>query len=169
MTVSDFGPSVVRHRGYDYWRTWFLAECEAAGLFGVADEHLSLITQPLAGSSSYRPGTEIFLEDAPWFPHSGGRTHRICGPYIVKASRTLPQEAEPIHVVDQQIVVYRDPHPERGPWHNRSKVERLVEGEIVVFRQLAGQFHHFPFRMKILRTPRWRVELMSHSEECWLC
>jgi hypothetical protein len=167
--TSDYGPSVTRRHGYDYWRTWFLDECEAASLLGVTAEQLPLITKSGAGRSPYRPGTELFLEDAPWFPHSGGKTHRISGPYVVKATDTLPDHAELIHEVDGQIVVYRDFQPERGPWHNRSMAQRLVDGEIVVARQIAGQFDHFPYRTRIVRTPRWHIELIRHSDNCWLC
>lgn len=169
MKRPDFGPSLTRHGGFDYWRTWYLDECEAANLLGVTEEHLSLITEPFAGIAPYRPGTEVYLEDAPWFSHSGGRDHRICGPYVIKTLNLLPEYAEPVHVVDSQIIVYRDLHPERGPWHNRSKTERLVDGEIVILRQLAGQFDHFPYRMKIVRSPRWHVELVRHADDCWLC
>lgn len=169
MNKPDYGPSVIRHENHDYWRTWFLDECDDMCLLGITAELVPRMVTPGPGVSSYHVGTELFLEDAPWFLHSERRTHRICGPYVVKGADAVPEDTEVVHEVDGQIVVYRDPHPERGPWHNRSKVERLVDGEVVVFRQIAGQFDHFPYRVRIVRSPRWRVDLIWHSPSCWLC
>ena len=81
---------VVHHAGHDYWRTWFLEECEAHHLFGINEKHLPLLTN--AGFKSYRPGTRVFLDDAPYFRAT--RTHhRVCGPYEVVPA-TIPPDAE---------------------------------------------------------------------------
>ncbi len=169
MTTSGFEPSVIRHDGYDYWRTWFFNECDDASLLGITPLQLPWITGTAPGASVYRRGTELFLEDAPWFPHSGNTIHRVCGPYVVKDVARPPAEAEPVHSVDGRIVAYRDLNPQRGPWYNRAKVERLVDGELLVHRQLAGQFEYFPIRLRIVRTPRWHVAQVRHTDDCWLC
>jgi hypothetical protein len=44
-----YGPSVVHRDGRDYWRTWFLDECEREGLFGLTVGHLPLIRKKGVG------------------------------------------------------------------------------------------------------------------------
>ena len=63
-----YGPSVVHdeERHSDVWRTWFLDECESSRLFGLTSGHLRLVTKAGEGIEPYRPGTTIYLEDAPW-------------------------------------------------------------------------------------------------------
>ena len=86
-----YGPSVVHRSACDYWRTWFLEECESAQLFGLTKGHLPLVAKAGIGVVPYHPGTRVFLEDAPWFPHSGRRMHRVCGPYEVRVIDRLPE------------------------------------------------------------------------------
>ncbi len=93
------GPYVNHSGGYDYWRTWFIEECDASQLFGVTKKHLGLITLDGVGLPSYRVGTRLSLEDAPYF--RGSKTHhRICGPYEVFALQQLPEGVESIHIIN---------------------------------------------------------------------
>jgi hypothetical protein len=63
----SYEASVVHREGCDYWRTWFLEECESIHLFGINRKHLPLVTMSSPDFSSYQEGTEVFLEDAPYF------------------------------------------------------------------------------------------------------
>ena len=160
-------PSVIHHEGHDYWRTWFLEECETARIFGVTEKHVRLLTaSPDLGG--YLVGTEIFLEDAPFY-HQATRTyHRVCGPYQVLAT-DLPPHAIPVHEVDGEVIVYEEPHPERGPWLDRSRVKRRAEGITMTFRQVAREFEYYPYRFRIRRSSKYKTTLVRHKEGCWLC
>ena len=122
-------PSVNRfggvNEGPDCWRTWFIEECESNKLFGLTTGHLSLVTRASATIRPYHVGTPLFLEDAPYF-HKNRRLHRVCGPYIVQATDTLLGGATPVHVYDDKIIVYHDPHPESGPWLDRSVLRNMA-------------------------------------------
>ena len=104
--------SVIHHNGHDYWRTWFFEECEKSGLFGITEKHLPLLKAP-SSLGGYQIGTEVFLEDAPYFKAS--RTHHlICGPYqVVEAN--LPDGAMPIHEINGKTIIYKEKEPQNGP------------------------------------------------------
>jgi len=162
------GPSVAHRGGCDYWRTWFIEECEESHLFGVTQKHLGLIKLSGVGLPAYNIDTRIFLEDAPYF--RGSKTsHRICGPYEVYSLDKLPSGAEPIYIVDEKVIVFKAAHPEKGPWLNRSRV-RYIEGIRVKFRQIADQYDYFPYRFAIRRTSKYSIRLLEHEgPDCWLC
>ncbi len=155
-------PSVIHWNGCDYWRTWFLEECEKYELFGVTKKHTGLI-------ESYNIGTLLYLEDAPYFKDNK-HYHRVCGPYEVYAIATLPDDSEPFLTKDGNIIVYLDNNPSRGPWHNRSHVQRLVDGHTIKFKQIASEFNYFPYRFGIRKHKRYDIRLIPHnSSDCWLC
>lgn len=160
--------SVINRAGRDYWRTWFLEECESAGLFGVNEKYLPLLKASGPGFSAYRVGTEIFLEDAPYFKATK-TDHRVCGPYkIVAAQITLG--AKPVYIVDDNVIIYQELHPEYGPWLDRLRVTRHIDGIKVSFRHIAKEFGYYPYRFAIKRSKKFRVELIPHEDsECWLC
>lgn len=163
-------PSVVHRRGHDYWRTWFIDECEQAKLFGVTGKHVDLLSLSGKGVVPYRPGTHLFLEDAPWFPHTGQRFHRVCGPYEVEAVLVRPAGAIPVHRVNGAVIVYKDPRADSGPWHDGSR-RRRVGGETLRFRQIASEYDYFPYRFRIVPTAGCGAEEVLHpvSGHCWLC
>lgn len=166
-------PSVVHWKGCDYWRTWFLVECEATQLFGVTQKHLGLITIRGIGVEPYHIGTQIFLEDAPYF-YRGKRTHhRICGPYeIIATDDNLPQHAIPEHIVENKIIVYKDAYPENGPWFDKRGVRRNIDEINITFDQVAKEYDYFPYRFRIRRAPPsiFKVEHKEHNHYgCWLC
>jgi hypothetical protein len=166
-----YGPSVIHdeERHCEVWRTWFLDECEQSRLFGLTAGHLKLVSLSGDRVEPYHHGTRIYLEDAPWFPHSGRRKHRLCGPYVVEATVELPPDSEPVHTYRGRVIVYHDRHAERGPWHNRSAIRRTIDGESVSFRQMAGQFDYFPYRFRIVPAPNCCSEYVDHVLKCWLC
>jgi hypothetical protein len=163
-------PSVIHRQGHDYWRTWFLDECEQARLFGLNQKHLGLVRLPGKSIVPYQAGTRLYLEDAPWFPHTGELTHRVCGPYEVEPTSPLPQGAVPVHRAGDAIIVYKEAHPERGPWRDGSRLRR-VDGQALRYRQLASEYNFFPFRFRIVPASDWRAEQVPHpaSGHCWLC
>ena len=171
-------PSVVHRGGHDYWRTWFVEECEQARLFGVTGKHLGLLgvvskrpgrsTVLKKGVLPYGPGTVMYVEDAPWFPHTGRQIHRVCGPYKVEPSAGLPSGATPIHAIGGAAIVYEDTRPARGPWHDGSR-QRVVDGDRLRFRQIASEYDYFPFRFRIVPTDDWHVDYVPHRGNCWLC
>jgi hypothetical protein len=77
---------VVHHEGMDYWRTWFLEECESHSLFGVTKKHLNLLRLASREVVPYHVGTRLYLEDAPWHHRLQEPTHRVLGPYEVVAA-----------------------------------------------------------------------------------
>ena len=133
----NFETSVVNHNGSDYWRTWFLEECEKSLLFGITERHLELIIKDGRNYKSYCQDTRIFLEDAPFFTNSENKNHRICGPYLVKPIVALPAGATRIHNIGDSIIVYKDLNPSRGPWYNCRNRIRIVDGHIIRFQQIA--------------------------------
>jgi hypothetical protein len=159
--------SVIHHNGHDYWRTWFFEECEKSGLFGVTEKHLPLLKAP-SSLGGYQIGTEVFLEDAPYFKASGTH-HLICGPYqVVEAN--LPDGARSIHEINGKTLSYKEKNPQNGPWFNRSRVTRTIKQKIVSFPQLAREFNFYPFRFAIKRSSKFQSQLVAHQEiECWLC
>jgi hypothetical protein len=158
--------SVIHHNGHDYWRTWFFEECEKAGLFGITEKHLPLLKAPIS-KGGYQIGTEIFLEDAPYFKASGTH-HLICGPYQVVEAK-LPDGAKSIHQTNGKTIIYQEKNPQNGPWVNRSKVVRTIMQKKISFPQLASEFNFFPFRFGIEKSPKYQVQLIEHQEtECWL-
>lgn len=84
---------VTLFRGLDCRRTWFFEECETSGFFGINEKHCNLIRFSSKGVPPYQIGTEIWLEDAPVFPASEKRFHRVCGPYEVVSATPLPDDA----------------------------------------------------------------------------
>ncbi len=163
-------PSVVNRRGNDYWRTWFLEECEEASLFGLNQKHLGLLTLSGKNIAPYQAGTRIYLEDAPWFPHKQMLFHRVCGPYEVRSTDEPAEGAVVIHRVGGAVIVYRETHPECGPWRDRWRT-RCIEGETVRYKQMASEYSFFPLRFRIVRSTDWRAEQVPHpvSGHCWLC
>jgi hypothetical protein len=163
------GPSVVHQNGCDYWRTWFLEECESSGLFGLTHRHLGLVTLSAPGIESYRIGTKLYLEDAPFF--RGSRTHhRVCGPYEVYSLENLLPDAEPAHIINDKVIVFKQNHPERGPWLNDNSVTRTIDGIRIRFRKIADDYNYFPYRFAIRRSNNFKIRLAPHEEtDCWLC
>ncbi len=111
MMPWPYEASVINLAGIDYWRTWFIEECEFAGLFGINEKHLPLIKASGPGFSAYRVGTEIFLEDAPYFKASKAH-HRVCGPYHVVAAK-VTAESKPVYVVDEAVIIYQEATPKK--------------------------------------------------------
>lgn len=159
--------TVIHHNGHDYWRTWFFEECEKEGLFGITEKHLPLLTAHIS-QGGYRIGTEILLEDAPYFKAS--KTHHlVCGPYRIIES-TVPDGGTPVHQIDERIIVYKEKFPEKGQWFNRSRLTRTIKGQKVSFPQLASEFNFYPYRFSIQRAQNYQQKLVEHNErECWLC
>ena len=164
----NLGPSVIHHVGFDYWRTWFFEECDQAELFGVTESHVGLVTLSGVGVVPYRAGTRLFLEDAPYFKATKAR-HRIVGPYEVFSPAQMPTDASRVFPKDGPVIVFKEAHPEQGPWLDRSSVSRTIEGQRVKFSQTAKRFAFFPFRFCIRRSREWRSKMVEHIENCWLC
>jgi len=165
------GPSVVHRNGCDYWRTWFFEECEENQLFGITEKHLGLVKLRGVGITPYHVGTRIFLDDAPYFSRGTKTHHRICGPYeIVAMNNNLPADAKPEHTVGNEVIIYKEAHPEKAPWLNRNNVVRDIDGIKVKFNQIAKKYHFFPFRFGIIRAHNFKIELVEHNlHGCWLC
>lgn len=159
---------VTQFRDHDCWRTWFFEECEASGLFGINEKHRGLIRLSGKGVHPYHIGTEVYLEDAPVFPASGKRFHRVCGPYEVIAATPLPAGAVVAHEYDGVPILYLESQPERGPWGNGTKRRSGVCGLDLKHRQTAKQYNYYPFRFRIRRSPRWTELVLSHSAPCEL-
>lgn len=159
---------VIQLRNHDCWRTWFFDECEDAGLFGLNQKHLGLIRLSGKGVAPYRVGTELFLEDAPVFPASENKFHRVCGPYEVASANPLPEGAVVVHEFNGISIVYLDPHPEHGPWGNGTKRRNGVCGLNLKHRQTAKEFNYYPFRFRLKRSPRWKELIIAHSSVCEL-
>lgn len=158
--------SVVHHEHHDYWRTWFIDECETNELFGIGEKHRPLIeASPSLGG--YVVGTEIFLEDAPYFKHTRTR-HRVCGPYRVAPAK-LPEGAVCSYRSGGEIILYKESRPECGPWLDSSYVRRTIDGVKIVFKQIASQFGFYPYRFRIVRSPLYRIRFVRHEQDCWLC
>jgi hypothetical protein len=163
------GPSVVNRGGRDYWRTWFIDECELSGMFGLTVGHLPLVRLKGDGVVPYHVGTLLYLEDAPYFQATQKKGHRVVGPYEVVVPAELPVGATVVHEDRGKPIVWLDPNPESGPWLNRSKVFRKIDGLSVTFRQMAGSFEYFPYRFGIRRAPQWKATTYEHHVDCWLC
>ncbi len=166
MTWS-YEASVVTRNGRDYWRTWFLEECEKYGMFGLTEKHLPLVTTDGYGFHSYGEGTEIYLEDAPFFRKTK-KHHRVCGPFLVVPSALSPQ-AEIIHEKNGKAIIYKEKSPSQGPWLDRSHVRRIVDGVEMKFKQMASEFSFFPYRFSIKKSPKFKIHLVKHERDCWLC
>lgn len=160
--------SVIHRGGCDYWRTWYLEECEAEQLFGITRQKLGITTLSGPGYSCYKEGSEIYLEDAPYF--SATHTHhRICGPYNIKSIQ-LPPGAESVHEVDGKVIVYKEKHPEAGPWFDRSRVTRIIDGVKASYPQEAVEFGYYPYRFGIKKSSKYRIQHIEHNKlNCWLC
>ncbi len=158
-------PSVINHNGFDYWDTWFIEECETANLFGFNEGHLQRITR-----MPYRVGTRIFLVDEPYFRKTI-KYHRICGPFeIVAMDDKMPRDAEPIHVVDNKIIVFKEVHPENGPWKN-GRIKREMNGRDYTVHQIADDYNYFPYRFGIRYVNYTKREkTVKHKPvDCWVC
>lgn len=159
---QESGPSVYQFNNRDCWRTWFLEECEAVGLYGVTIGHLKYLK-----GVPYQSGTIIYLEDAPYF-HEHKIHHRVCGPYKVVATTQLPTEGKSIHVHNNQVIVYEEPMPKLGPWLNHTKV-RVIEGVPTRIKQMASNYEYFPLRFGIKRSEHYKIRLITHEVNCTLC
>lgn len=85
----SYETSVVTRGGKDYWRTWFIDECEQHGMFGLTEKHLPLVMTDGQGFQAYREGTEIYLEDAPYFKKNKDTSPclwTLCGNSITSSS-----------------------------------------------------------------------------------
>jgi hypothetical protein len=151
--------SVVHFGGHDYWRTWFIEECEREQLFGLTERHL------LSVEKQYTVGTKVFLEDAPFYHHSESK-HRICGPYDVFEADPLPPDSTAVYSDKGRTLVYLHHHPERGPWLDQSTVHRRVEGVRLTFRKIASEFGYFPYRFRIRRSRTFKIQLFPHTGDC---
>jgi len=165
MTWS-YEASVVTRGGKDYWRTWFIEECDQHGMFGLTEKHLPLVITDGPGFQSYREGTEIYLEDAPYFKKSKTH-HRVCGPYSVIPSM-LPLQAEETYKFNGKIIIFKEKVPSSGPWLDRP-VRRIAEGVVMKYKQLSSEFNFFPYRFSIKKTAKYQVQHVRHESECWLC
>lgn len=161
------GPSVNLFEGKDCWRTWFLMECEESQLFGATERHLPLITKPCDGFVPYKSGTKVFLEDAPYY-HRMKDYHRVCGPYEVFGLSSMPEGAERIFPKVGEAIVYKEAHPEKGPWIDRS-VKRRIDGIDIQYKQMAEKFGFFPYRFSIRRVRDWKARHVKHLQDCPLC
>ena len=150
--------TVGRFRGLDCWRTWFLEECEAAALFGMAERHR------LWFKYYCREGTRLYFEDAPYF-RLPGATHRIFGPFEVVVANT-PDDAEPEIRVCGVTVVYREAHPQRGPWRDRRGVLGIWGRQRLTYDQNASEYDYFPFRFGIRRAASCGESLVAHGPAC---
>ena len=159
---------VIQFRKRDCWRTWFFEECEESGLFGVNEKHCGLIRLSGKGVVPYHVGTAVYLEDAPVFPASEERFHRICGPYEVVPATPLPDDAVVIHEYKGVPILFLEAHPERGPWGNGTKRRLGVCGLDLKHRQTAREFNFYPFRFRIKRSSRWEEIIVPHSSRCAL-
>lgn len=165
----NLGPSVAVRNGCDYWRTWFLEECEESQRFGLTEKHLGLITKFGEDIVPYKVGTLVYFEDAPYFK-AEKKHHRIVGPYEVFAPENLPPGVFRVFPKEGPLLVWKEPHPEAGPWLDRASVSRTIDGTKVRFSQTASRFGHFPYRFAIRQTKGWKVEYVAHEERgCWLC
>jgi hypothetical protein len=158
-------PSVIVNEGKDYWRTWFIEECERNRVFGLTRQHLPLI---IVQGCEYSVGREIFLEDAPYFKQTQTH-HRVCGPYIVVASK--PRRPHKVILEKSgEIIVYKVKKPEDGPWHDGSVQRPVGNGVILRYQQNASRYAHFPYRFKIRKAEDYKVQYIRHlGRECWLC
>lgn len=159
---------VTLFRGQDCWRTWFFEECEASGLFGINEKHCGLIRLSSKGVGPYQVGREVYLEDAPVFPASDKRFHRVCGPYEVVPATPLPDGAIVVHEYKGIPILYLEAHPERGPWGNGTKRRLGVCGLDLKHRQTAREFNFYPFRFRIKRSLRWQELRVTHLSSCVL-
>lgn len=157
--------TVKIYNGIDCWRTWFLEECENANLFGVTEKYLPLINTD--HFKPYRIGTLIYLEDAPFFKKT--KIHRICGPYLVVESN--PQGRHKVSRKENgKIIIYKEFHPSKGPWFDRSYVTRIIEGIKFRHQQLASEFEYYPYRFSIKRDKNYTILTVPHSSfKCDLC
>ena len=160
---------VTQFRGRDCWRTWFFDECEQAGLFGINKKHIDLLSQHAPGVLPYHPGTRIFLEDAPVFPESKESFHRICGPYQVQPLDNLPSGVSIVYSFDDKPILYLDPHPEKGPWRNGTRIRKGVCGLDLKFPQTAKQYNYYPYRFRICRSSEWQEIREPHGMKCKIC
>jgi hypothetical protein len=156
---------VVQFQNRDCWRTWFFEECEANGLFGINEIHIKIITNSI---SPYLVGTELYLEDAPVLRGSLGRFHRICGPYEVISATPVPTGAMIVYTESGKPILYREAHPELGPWGNGTKQRPNICGINLTYRQMARNFNYYPYRFRIKRSRRWEELLILHSSSCEL-
>ena len=154
--------SVISRGGRDYWRTWFIQECEETCLFGFAEKHLRLL------KTDYQQGKKVYLEDAPYF-HNCKIHHRLCGPYELVAIKELPQGAEAAISSAVGVVVYRQSNPQAGPWFDRRGVRRSADGLSMKFDQLASEYEYFPLRIRIKRAAKFDIRRIAHEPGCWLC
>jgi hypothetical protein len=161
-------PRVVQFRKRDCWRTWFFEECESSGLFGVNQKHLGLIRLTGIGIIPYHVGTEIYLEDAPVFPASVHRFHRVCGPYEVISAVPIPEEAVIEYSNLGNPILFLDTHPDRGPWGNGTKRRPNVCGLDLSYPQLAREFNYYPYRFRFKRSRHWKELCIMHSAQCEL-
>ncbi len=160
--------SVVTREGKDYWRTWFLEECEQHQIFGLTKKHLPLVLSDGFGFRSYREGTKIYLDDAPYFNKTKTH-HRVCGPYSVVPS-TMPINSKIIHKINGKIIIYEEKQPQKGPWLDKSYVRRIAENGVKLkFKQIASEFGFFPYRFSIMKTEEYKVHFVKHDVGCWLC
>jgi hypothetical protein len=162
------GPSVIYWNGCCYWRTWFIEECEREELFGATQGHLGILTLSTGGNQPYQEGTLLYIEDAPYFKKTGTH-HRICGPYSVYSKDNLPPGAEPIHTVNGKVIIYRDPMPQKGPWLDRQRLTRIIDGIKVSYPQIASRFEYFPYRFGIRKAKKYSTRHIQHTPDCWLC
>ncbi len=154
---------VIRRNGCDYWRTWFIEECERSNLFGNEGDH--------PWFSGYSVGTRIYLIDEPYYRAT--RNHRICGPYeIIAMNDRLPNDAKVIHKKGNDIIVFKEAHPEKGPWEHR-RHERIIATKNYPFDQKAKDYNYFPYRFGIRRALDFKkpCEIVRHQNNvnCWLC
>lgn len=160
--LIESGSAVHQYKGKDCWHTWFVEECEASGLLGLRKRDLRHVKH-----APYKEGTLIYLEDAPFFNKMRVH-HRICGPYRVVSTPSLPRRGKVIHEIGKIIIVYEEPFPKEGPWLNRKK-ERVIEGSLISFSQKASDFEYYPLRFKIEKGNRFVVKLVTHEINCKLC
>ena len=161
-------PSIIKHNGFDYWGTWFIEECEQSKLFGFNKKHLKKVIE-----TPYQAGTRIFLVDEPYF-RKIGHSHRICGPFEIVATddKNLPRDAEPVlrDNVDNKIIIFKEAHPENGPWENGPR-RRKMNDRYYTVNQIADDFNYFPYRFGIRYVDHSKKDKIEKHQpiDCWVC
>lgn len=146
------------HHGSHCWETWFIDECDQAGLFGVTKQYLEFITDE--GHTPYDANTQIFLEDVPYRVYGKQKFRRICGPYTVVPLSALPPGASRVFPATGDVILYRDANPSAGPWFDRGNITRVVDGVSFSYRQTASIASYYPYRFAIRKAEDFAVELV---------
>jgi len=158
--AERYTSTVISHpeKDKDIWRTWYIEECERESLFGLNQPFLGFLY-------TYRVGTEFYLEDARYFWWKDRTIHRICGPYIVKATALPHKNCTYSH----RRIVYHDYSATKGPWLDHEKIWSTINGERIQYSQYASWSNYFPYRFGMQRSPCWSDKYPPHTSRCPWC